>query len=155
MADGGSDDPGLRLAWAQTIGTFVGLLTIGLAVVALLIECVRRVRAADERQFTSEDSVFGCFHAQGLSRWRSLWGGKTETLRVPTIAGLIEVGDKGAWTSSTLDLMTENQLKETWVKLYESVMTSIASNANLLGTKWKDKEEPVPIFLRRVEGGHH
>lgn len=153
MAD--NDGLGLRLAWAQTIGTFVGLLAIALAFVALLIERVRRVRAGDERRFTSEDTVLGCFHAKPVSRWSSLWGGKTETLRLPTLAGLIEVGDKGAWTSSALDLMTETHPKESWVKLYESVMTSIASNARLLEKDWKDEEEPIPTFLRRIRGEHH
>lgn len=153
MAD--EDNLGLRLAWAQTIGTFVGLLAIGLAVVALLIERVRRVRTTDERRFTSEDSVLGCFHSKAVSRWRSLWGSKTETLRLPTVAGLIEAGDKGAWTSSALDLMIENHPKETWVKLYESIMTSIACNASLLEKNWKSEEEPIPTFLGRIEGVHH
>ena len=153
MAD--DDNLGLRLAWAQTVGTFVGLLAIGLAIVALLIERVRRVRATDERRFTSEDSILGCFHSKPISRWRSLWGSKTETLRLPTIAGLIEVGDKGAWTSSVLDLMVDNHPKETWVKLYESILTSIACNASLLEKDWKCEEQPIPTFLGRIEGGHH
>lgn len=97
----------------------------------------------------------GCFRSQGVSLWSSLWGDKTETLKLPTIAGLIEAGDKGAWTSSALDLMTENHPKETWVKLYESVMTSIVSNARLLDRDWKHEEEPVSTFLTRIEGEHH
>ncbi|KAH6617483.1 hypothetical protein F5144DRAFT_541638 [Chaetomium tenue] len=153
MAD--DDNLSLRLAWAQTVGTFVGLLAIGLAVVALLIERVRRVQAADERWFTSEDSVLGCFRAKGVSRWSSLWGGTTETLQLPTVAGLIEVGDRGGWTSSALDLMIENHPKETWVKLYESIMTSIACSAGVLEKDWKGEEEPVPTFLERIEGNHH
>ncbi|KAK4142032.1 uncharacterized protein C8A04DRAFT_38679 [Dichotomopilus funicola] len=152
MAD---EDVGLNLAWAQTVGTFVGLLAIVFAVAAVLTERVRRVQASDERRFTSEESILGCFRAQGVSRWSSLWGDTTETLRLPTVAGLIEAGDRGSWTSSALDLMTENHPKETWVKLYESVMTSVVSNARLLGRDWKLEEEPVPSFLSRIEGGHH
>lgn len=150
MAD--DDNLGLRLAWAQTVGTFVGLLAIGLAVVALLIERVRRVQAADERRFTSEDSALGCFRAKSVSRWSSLWGDTTETLRLPTVAGLIEVGDRGGWTSSALDFMIENHPKETWVKLYESIMTSIACNAGVLEKDWRGEEEPVLTFLGRIEG---
>ncbi|EAQ84486.1 predicted protein [Chaetomium globosum CBS 148.51] len=153
MADDGN--LGLRLAWAQTVGTFVGLLAIGLAVVALLIERVRRVQAADERRFTSEDSALGCFRAKSVSRWSSLWGDTTETLRLPTVAGLIEVGDRGGWTSSALDFMIENHPKETWVKLYESIMTSIACNAGVLEKDWRGEEEPVLTFLGRIEGNHH
>ncbi|KAH6621481.1 hypothetical protein B0J18DRAFT_227910 [Chaetomium sp. MPI-SDFR-AT-0129] len=51
--------------------------------------------------------------------------------------------------------MTENHPKETWVKLYESVMTSVVSNARLLERDWKHEVEPVPTFFNRIEGGHH
>jgi hypothetical protein len=51
--------------------------------------------------------------------------------------------------------MVENHPKETWVKLYESIMTSIACNAPLLEKDWKSEEEPVPTFFERIEGVHH
>ncbi|KAK3367846.1 hypothetical protein B0H63DRAFT_535942 [Podospora didyma] len=95
---------------AQTIGTFLGLLAIGLAVAALLIERARRVREHDERRFTSSPAAVA-------------------ELKVPTISGLIEEGDRGRWTSSSLDLAFKSHSDHTWVTLYESILSSITSRA--------------------------
>ena len=153
-AAAGTDNSEFKLVVAQTIGTFLGLLAIVLAVAALLIERVRRVRADDDRRFTSNPSVLGCFHVEPVPWRASLLGRQTSALQLPTITGLIEVGDRCAWTSSVLDLMTESHAEPTWVKLYELALTSIASNIRLLEESWKD-EEPILAFLKRIKDPHH
>jgi len=173
LVDKRDDSDEFKYVVAQTVGTFLGLLAIGFAVAALLSERVRRVRADDERRFTSDPSVLGCFHSRPVSwprsRWPrsswlgSLWGGRTEVLRLPSITGLVEIGDSGAWTSSTLDLMTEKHSEQTWVNLYESVATSVVTSAKLHAKPgkevWEDEawenEEPVPTFLKRIGEAQH
>ena len=61
------DSDEFKYVVAQTVGTFLGLLAIGFAVAAVLSERVRRVRADDERRFTSDKDVLGCFHCRPVS----------------------------------------------------------------------------------------
>ncbi len=140
---------------AQTAAAYFGLIAVVAAVATLLSERVRRVREQDERRFTSgASSTLGCFHAELVSWPRSLLGKRTAALKVPSIAGLIEAGDRCAWTSSALDLILENYSEQTWVKLYELLLTSIASQTDKLPKEWMN-QEPVPTFLARVSSDGH
>jgi len=143
-----------RYLIANTASAFLGLSAIILAVIALVIERVRGIRSLDGRRFTTNAAVLGCFHSNRVPWIKYLFGRRTKALCLPTITGLIEVGDRGGWTSSVLDLMTENHSEETWVKLYELIMTSIASKPEFLREEWKD-QEPIPTFLKRMENDDH
>ncbi|KAK0712935.1 hypothetical protein B0T26DRAFT_650512, partial [Lasiosphaeria miniovina] len=141
---------------AQTIGTFLGLFAIGLAVAALLIERARRVREHDERRFTSTPAAVGCFHTKQVHWIPALFGRQTAELKVPTISGLIEEGDRARWTSSSLDLAFESHSDHTWVTLYESILSFIASRAP--SDQWPEDwraDKYVCRFLRRVGSAEH
>ncbi|ETS75514.1 hypothetical protein PFICI_12458 [Pestalotiopsis fici W106-1] len=119
------DDEANRLAWSQTIASWLALLGVILAVAGLATERIRRVREHDESFQTTNPRRMGCFRQDPPSRYRSLLGGRTPALEVPSLEHLFEDADRGLWTSSTLDHMSAIQAELSWVPLYEAVFGEI------------------------------
>jgi hypothetical protein len=115
------DDEATRLAWSQTIASWLALLGVILAVVGLATERIRRVREHDESFQTTNPRRMGCLRQGPPRKYRSLLGLRTPALEVPSLEHLFEDADRGLWTSATLDHMYDVQAELSWVPLYEAV----------------------------------
>lgn len=115
------DDEATRLAWSQTIASWLALLGVILAVVGLATERIRRVREHDESFQTTNPRRMGCLRQGPPRKYRSLLGLRTPALELPSLKHLFEDADRGLWTSATLDHMYDLQAELSWVPLYEAV----------------------------------
>jgi len=142
-----------KLDFTQTILTGLGLIAIILAVLAVITERIRRVRANDIRHKTSEQARMGCMRAESVGVVSSLLGKLTPVLEVPSIRELIEAGDRGFWTSTSLDYIPERYPETTWVLLYEAIFEQLASIREP-PPDWKSNKI-MGRFLRRVKSKAH
>ncbi|KAK3990080.1 hypothetical protein QBC44DRAFT_326154 [Cladorrhinum sp. PSN332] len=113
---------------AQTILTGLGLfgvVGVFVAIAALGIERVRRIRQLDRGHEATKAAFVGPFTTQAVSPYQSLLGYQAPPVILPTIGGLIEAADRNFWTSRTLDHMDGLHPDLTWLPLYESIFDDL------------------------------
>lgn len=140
------------LALPQTLLTGLSLFAVIVAVAALAIERIRRVREHDKAHETTKASLVGCFSNEPVSAVGSLLGRHAPALTLPSVGGLIEVADRGLWTSATLDHMLEIHPELTWVPLYEGVFDELVGGE--VPEEWREGGVMGRIF-GRLEGVPH
>ncbi|RYP57025.1 hypothetical protein DL770_010777 [Monosporascus sp. CRB-9-2] len=111
---------------ASAIGTWVAVLSVGLAVWGIIIERIRRVREADEGSIGADGCKMGCFRVEPVGAWSALRGSKTEIVKVAPIDALIHAGDMCLWTSADIHRLPPRDTNVHWVPLYENIFSGMA-----------------------------
>ncbi|KAK0610653.1 hypothetical protein B0T17DRAFT_500618, partial [Bombardia bombarda] len=142
------------LALPQTIFSGLGLLAILVAIFALAVERIRRVKEYDNGHETTKATLMGCFAQKPVGFMASLMGRHAPTLAIPSIGGLIEAADRGFWTSTTLDHMPEIHPELTWIPLYESIFGDLLALWGQLPASWKGNASTARAFKKMNHKAH-
>jgi hypothetical protein len=122
-------------AWtkAQTIATFISLGAILIAAFALVVDRIRLVHKRDDHLKATDPRKMRYFYTNRLEWWETLFGEQSPVLNIPRVAGLIEAGDRGFWTSAALDRILEGHAEITWVPLFASIFEEVSHSNSHLG----------------------
>jgi hypothetical protein len=138
-------------AWtkAQTIATFISLGAILIAAFALVVDRIRLVHKRDDHLKATDPRKMRYFYTNRLEWWQTLFGEQSPVLNIPRVAGLIEAGDRGFWTSAALDRILEGHAEITWVPLFASIFEEVSHSKLAPGPGlWGDEYKTVINRIR-------
>jgi hypothetical protein len=136
----------------QTVASWISVLGVAFALVAIIQERIQRVRSRESGGISADPAKMGYFYVNHPSVIYTLFGKCTATPRLTTIRGLIEAGDMGLWTSAAIDQMRVWHGEVCWVSLYRSIFKMAAQSSP--GQKTAAQREYTPLvseYLRRAE----
>ena len=116
---------------SQTIASWISVLGVILALLAILQERITRVRNRDTGRIASDSAKMGFFYVQPVSKFWAIFGQSTKVSRITTISGLIEAGDMGMWTSAAVDQIKSLRSEICWVSLYRGVYKMVAQKGDV------------------------
>ncbi|KAK4188304.1 hypothetical protein QBC35DRAFT_523025 [Podospora australis] len=134
----------------QTILTGLSLLGVIIAIAALGIERVRRIRENDRGYQVTKPAFVGCFATKRVNAFKTLLGYEAAPLILPTIRGIIETADQNYWTSTTLDHLNSIEPDLTWLPLCEAIFDELRHHKEDLPERWI-KETVVSTVFNRLE----
>lgn len=128
MGDQASPAPQYQFAWTQisTIAGLAGVVAVILTVFTLLIDRIRRGRAADPHHFMTRKDDMGYFWIAPLNWWKAFWKRPTQVPKLPSVGGLIEAGDLNLWSSAAIDQLEPHHGEISWEPIYSAIYSQIA-----------------------------
>jgi len=87
------------VVYSETVASWISVLGVAVALWAIVQERIRRVRNRDDARIATNPVKMGYFYVNRASWLATFLGDSTDPPQLTTNRGLVEVGDKGLWTS--------------------------------------------------------
>jgi hypothetical protein len=133
---------------AQTIFGVIGLAAILVASIAVIADRIERVQKKDNGRTSADRDKMMYFYVEKLGWLNIFFGRKTSPLKITTISGLIEAGDRGLFTSAALDYVQSAHLDVTWVSVFASIFEDIARQSDENTKAWSESSFISKVIAR-------